>query len=135
VRALLDTNAFLWAMLDDARLSRRAREMIRDRGNTFCVSAGSAWEIVIKVHRGKLRLPDTPSQFVRDRIALFGFESLAIEMRHVLHVESLPDHHRDPFDRILAAQSLVEGLPVLTADEMFSRYGVEVIWQGWETDR
>ena len=128
MRALLDTNAFLWAMLDDPRLPTRARNIIRDRSNALSVSAASGWEIIIKVQRGKLKLPDTPGRFVTNRMSLFGFESLPIDLRHVLHVESLPDHHRDPFDLILAAQSLVERLPILTADRIFPRYGVEVIW-------
>ena len=128
MRALLDTNAFLWAMLDDPRLPKRAREILRDKSNALSVSVTAAWEIIIKVQVGKLALPDTPSRFIADRMSLFGFESLPIELRHVLHVENLPRHHRDPFDRILIAQGLLEQLPILTADPIFARYGVEVIW-------
>ena len=128
MKALLDTHTFLWWVTDDPRLSAGARKILADGENTFVVSACVAWELVIKVRIGKLTLPDEPGRYIPDRMSLYAFEGLAIEFRHVLHLETLPNHHRDPFDRILIAQSLVEKLPILTADGIVSRYGVEVFW-------
>lgn len=128
MRALLDTNVFLWSALDDPKLSRRVSELVRQQSNRLFVSPATGWEIVIKHQIGKINIPDIPGRFVPEVMSAFSFENLPIDMRHALHVETLPRHHRDPFDRILIAQSLLENLPILTADPIFSRYGVEVIW-------
>ena len=128
VTLLLDTNVFLWWTLDEQRLSVRSRQVLRDGKNRLLLSVGSAWELVIKWRLGKLQIPDEPSRFLREQLTINRIEELPIVLNHVVHVETLPDHHRDPFDRILIAQSLVENVPVVTADEIFLRYGVEVLW-------
>ena len=115
-------------MLDDSRLSTRAREIVWDESNTLFLSSATAWEVVIKVQTGRLKLPSSPGRFVMERVALFNLESLPIQLSHALHVETLPMHHKDPFDRILIAQSLVENLPILTSDRLIAQYDVEVIW-------
>ncbi len=125
---LVDTHVFLWFMLDEMRLSRNARRIVRNPSNSLVFSAVVGWEIVIKVQTGRLVLPDLPSRYVPARVAEFGMRNLSIDLRHVLLVEGLPLYHRDPFDRLLAAQSQAESLPILTSDPVFKRYGVEAIW-------
>lgn len=112
----------------DERLSTRAKEWMADGRNTLFLSAASAWEIVIKYQLGKLKLPEDPEKYVLDRMSRHRMEALSIQLTHALHVQRLPDHHQDPFDRILIAQAQVEKLPILTSDPLIARYGVEIIW-------
>jgi PIN domain nuclease of toxin-antitoxin system len=126
--ALLDTHVFLWATMDESLLSRRARVILQDSTNRLFVSVATVWEVLIKAGRGKLKLPGPPETFLEACMDEFGFESLPIELRHVVHTASLPNYHRDPFDRILVAQGRVEELPILTKDPLFARYGADVIW-------
>ena len=128
MKALLDTHAFLWWITDDPRLSSRMRELTGDSTNTLFLSTASGWEIAIKAQLGKLQLPDNLERYIADQLSLNGFESLPIQLRHALHIYTLPDLHRDPFDRILVAQSQLEQLPILTVDPQIARYGVDVIW-------
>lgn len=99
-----------------------------DEENTLFVSAASAWEIAIKAQLGKPTLANDPQTFVPSQLALNGFVELPVRMRHALRVHSLPLHHRDPFDRLLVAQSQVEGVPLVTADSWITQYSVDVIW-------
>ncbi|MGL5873583.1 MAG: type II toxin-antitoxin system VapC family toxin [Xenococcaceae cyanobacterium] len=126
--ALLDTNAFLWWVTDDERLSSQARGVISDPSNTLIFSIVSAWEIVIKANLGKLPLPEPPETYIPNRVSYYGFQTLTIEMKHVLHISKLESHHNDPFDRLLIAQSQVENIPIITIDRKISLYDVEVIW-------
>jgi len=128
VRALLDTHTFLWAALDDRRLSSRAADLVADIGNEIYLSAVSVWEVAIKHSRGRLSLPEPPDSYIPSRIAVFGYRPLPVEVAHALRAGRLPPHHRDPFDRMLVAQAQVEGLPILTSDANIGRYEVEVIW-------
>ncbi len=121
-RILLDTEALIWWDSDDPRLGGAARDLIRDATEIY-VSAASAWEIVIKTALGKLRTTRTPAQAVADG----GFVELPIAFAHAEAVGALPDHHRDPFDRLILGVATVEGLPVLTSDAQFARYGVPLI--------
>lgn len=128
MRLLLDTHAFLWWVSDDAALSRRARSAIADRSNACLVSAASAWEIAIKTSLGKLEIDGEVARFIPEQMAENGFEVLPIELSHVTRVARMPFHHRDPFDRLLAAQALEEGLAMVSADVIFRRYGVTRVW-------
>jgi len=128
MRALLDTHTFLWWNLDDPQLSISAREFIAQGGNEIFLSAASAWEIAIKAARGRLTLPEPPDQYVAERMRQHRFSALPIELSHALEVYRLPAIHQDPFDRLLIAQSLLEGMPILSMDPEISRYQVEVIW-------
>jgi PIN domain nuclease of toxin-antitoxin system len=123
-RLLVDTHALLWWLADDPGLSPAARDTIAERTNEPLVSTASVWEIAIKRSLGKLEVPDD----LPDRISENGFDWLAVAPQHAWQVGELPAHHRDPFDRLLIAQALVEGLPVVTADARFGAYGVEVRW-------
>ena len=128
MRALLDTHTFLWWNLDAPQLSANAREFIARGGNEIFLSAASAWEIAIKAARGRLVLPESPDQYVADRMRLHRFSALPIELSHALEVFRLPPIHQDPFDRLLIAQSQLEGIPILSGDFEIGRYQVEVIW-------
>ena len=127
MKALLDTHAFLWAIGNTAKLSDTARRIIRDEANTLLVSAASLWQIALKVRAGKLKLPEQREYFI-EHMSLLKAQPLAVEAVHVLSVFSLPDHHRDPFDRILVAQCITEGIPIVTGDAAICEYAVQVIW-------
>lgn len=120
---LLDTHVLLWALSNDPALSGPARAAIVDGRNRVLVSAVSAWEITIKKALGKLRAPDD----LPEQIALQRFTPLDITIAHALAVGQLPNHHADPFDRLLIAQARTEDLTVVTRDEHFPRYDVATI--------
>jgi len=127
MKALLDTHAFLWALAGDARMSRHARDVFT--GSTdLLLSIASIWEILIKVHSGKLNFPRPAGPYVLRRLAENRISSLPISIDHLLALDRLPMHHRDPFDRMLIAQSIEENLPVITADPLFGKYPVQIIW-------
>ena len=128
MRFLLDTHTFLWWITGDRRLSSRAHEVIGDGENKLFLSVASGWEIAIKVKLGRLQLPGDLKSFISEQLVNNAIESLAIQMRHVLHVYTLPAYHRDPFDRILVVQSQLENMPIITADSQINCYPVKVIW-------
>lgn len=123
-RLLVDTHVLLWWLTDDPALSATAREAIADPANEPLVSTASVWEIAIKRSLGKLTAPDDLPEAISDG----GFAWLPITAAHAWHVHDLPLHHRDPFDRVLVAQALIEQLPVVTTDAHFDEYGVETRW-------
>ena len=128
MRILLDTHTFLWFIEGNPRVSPLAIRMIEDRQNDRLLSYISLWEIAIKASIGKLPLHEPfetliPSELRRNRIDVVG-----ITIEHLNRVIALPLHHRDPFDRMLVAQAMVEGVPILGADENFDAYGVQRLW-------
>ena len=125
---LLDTQALLWFVLDDSRLSETARENIVSADALVFVSPASLWEIAIKISLGKYALPMPFATFWDDQLLTNDFVLLPISVPHTARITDLPYHHRDPFDRLIIAQSLVEKIPVVSSDELFARYGVERIW-------
>jgi PIN domain nuclease of toxin-antitoxin system len=127
MRALLDTHTFLWAISDDGRLSLRAKQTFTGP-NDLWLSVASIWEILIKVKAGKLPLPQPSGPYLVKKLGENRIEVLPIMLDHVLRIEKLTVHHRDPFDRILIAQSIEEKLPLITADPVFERYPVDLIW-------
>ncbi len=128
MRALLDTHAFLWWIADSARLSGAAIGVIADESNDIVVSAASAWEIATKCRLGKLRWGEAIAADVVAQITGQGFERLAIGVADAERAGRLPGPHRDPFDRMLIAQALARGLPVVSVDEVFDAYGVNRLW-------
>jgi PIN domain nuclease of toxin-antitoxin system len=128
VSVLLDTHVFLWWIADDGRLSRRARHLLQDPREQRLLSTASLWEVALKVRAGKLRLGDNPRRLLTSMLAAYGIQTLSIQASHTLAVLDLPDHHKDPFDRLLIAQALGEGLSLLTNDAIIRRYAVSVIW-------
>ena len=127
MRVLLDTHAFLWWADDDRRLSARARQAIADAADAF-LSVASCWEIVIKVSRGRLTLPKPVERFLPEQLGMNRVQLLSIDLDDVARVATLPFHHRDPFDRLLAAQALGEELTLVSADPVFRKYGVKRVW-------
>jgi PIN domain nuclease of toxin-antitoxin system len=128
VRVLLDTHAFLWWISDDPRLSEKAREIIADGRNELFFSAASGWEISIKAGLGRLKVAGDLQRFIANQLSRNAIKILPIYLSHTLHTRVLPDHHRDPFDRILVSQAILEEMPLLSADPKMSRYPVEVVW-------
>ena len=128
MKILLDTHTFLWWNAADPRLSPKASGWLADPKNTLLLSVVSAWELVAKTQAGKLRLPEPPSTYVPTRLAHYGIETLPVTLAHVLAAESLPLHHRDPFDRLLIAQAVSEEVPILTMDPQIRKYPVKALW-------
>lgn len=128
MKALLDTHAFLWWISDDRRLSERAREVIGDGCNELFFSTASGWEISIKAGLGRLKVPEDLERFIADQLSRNAIQALPIYLRHALYTRTLPGHHRDPFDRILISQAILEEMPLLSSDPQISHYPVEVVW-------
>ena len=128
MRLLLDTHAFLWAIAEEERLSPRVRDLLEDLDNDVLVSLASIWEIAIKAGLGHLDVPDDLEGFIAKQLSRTGFSLLPIEFRHVVSVRGLPTHHRDPFDRLLIAQSQIERIPVVSVDARFNVYGINIVW-------
>jgi len=125
---LLDTHAFLWWVDGAPTLSSGARRAIGTSGNECLFSVASCWEMAIKLSLRKLRL-DTPiERFVPEQLAANGFRLLDIELADVARVAMLRFHHRDPFDRLLAAQALRRRLAIVSRDRVFGRYGIRRVW-------
>jgi PIN domain nuclease of toxin-antitoxin system len=126
VRILIDTHVFLWGLTEEARLSQAVRTLLPVAD--VWMSVAGIWEIITKVQVGKLALPSPVGPFLTAKLTANGVSVLPITLKHVLRIESLELHHRDPFDRVLIAQSIEEKLPLVTADPHFERYPVEIIW-------
>jgi PIN domain nuclease of toxin-antitoxin system len=127
MRALLDTHVFLWGIAGDGRMSQQARDIFIGPSN-LSISIASIWEILIKVQVGKLNLPRPAGTYLINKLAENRIETLPIHLDHLLEFERLPMHHRDPFDRVLIAQSIEEGWPIITSDPAFKKYPIRVIW-------
>lgn len=128
MRVLLDTHALLWWFTDDDRLSPTARECVVDESNDVFVSAASAWEIATKQRLGKLdNVPQAADRFT-ELVAADGFTHLPITHLHCLRAGGYDVAHRDPFDRMLAAQSQLENLRLVTSDAAFGQFGVATLW-------
>jgi len=128
VRFLLDTHTFLWLESDPAQLSVTAAAAIINPDNTPVLSYASVWEIQIKVQIGKLQLTAPLKTYIEAQQQNSQLELLPVELRHIFAIDRLPLHHRDPFDRLLIAQSLSEGIPILSRDSTLSKYPLKVIW-------
>ncbi len=128
MKLLLDTHTLIWAATLDDQLSIKAREMILDCNNDLFLSVASIWEMSIKASIGKLILQQPLEQIINEQIQINGIRIVNIESAHALGVASLPRHHRDPFDRLLIAQSKIEQLTILGCDSAMDAYGVSRIW-------
>jgi PIN domain nuclease of toxin-antitoxin system len=124
VRLLIDTHTFLWWSEISPSLSTAARDAIADPANDVIVSIAALWELVIKTSLGKLPLPDDLETMVVGQ----GFSVLSVDLMHLRQFGTLPLHHRDPFDRMMIAQALAEGIPIATVDRRFAAYGVQIVW-------
>ncbi|MGA7731655.1 MAG: type II toxin-antitoxin system VapC family toxin [Chloroflexia bacterium] len=128
MRVLLDTQAFLWFVSGDARLSADARQLIEDTSNERIISVVSLWEIAIKFSIGKLNLALPFAIFIPQQLHKNLIDQLDITFDHLATVTILPFHHKDPFDRLMIAQAIVEQVPVISIDSTFDLYGITRLW-------
>jgi PIN domain nuclease of toxin-antitoxin system len=128
MRYLLDTHTFIWVIQDLKQISEEAQKRLTEPDVKLYLSLASIWEISIKVSTGKLNLQEPLGEFLREQLVLNVIDVLPITFEHVTKVRELPFHHRDPFDRLIIAQSLLENLPVIGKDEWFDRYGLTRYW-------
>jgi len=128
MKLLLDTHTLIWFIEGNPALSMTARRHIEDTSNELYLSVASLWEMAIKVSLGKLTLAQPLGTLIPQQLALNSIQLLNITVSHVAEVASMPFHHKDPFDRLLIAQSLVEGMPIIGVDTVFDAYGVSRIW-------
>ena len=124
---IIDTHCWLWWLTEPHRLAKEALAVLKNPDNIVLLSSVSSWEIAIKYSLGKLRLPEPPESFVPSRMERDGLASLPVHHSHTLMTASLPYHHRDPFDRLLVAQAIVERIPIMTVDPNIGLYDVEVV--------
>jgi len=128
MRLVLDTHAFLWFVLGDGRLSAKAKAAIEDPSNEKLLSPASYWEIAIKISLGKYTLSKPYEEFMGKGISENGFVVLPIEPKHTAILTTLPFHHRDPFDRLIIAQAMVEEAAVVSGDIVFDAYPISRVW-------
>jgi len=127
MKFLLDTSIFLRS-LDDFRNLNEVAQNVFTAGEEVYLSSASSWEIVVKYGTGKLNLPTTPAKFIPETLTRFSIRSLPISLAHTFAVEALPNHHKDPFDRILIAQAQIEGMVLMTEDSDVTKYPLETLW-------
>jgi PIN domain nuclease of toxin-antitoxin system len=130
MKCLLDTSVFLWGLAAEHKLNLRAKDLLTSSSAELYLSAASSWEIAIKFALGSLPLPKAPSEFIPHVLRSWAIRPLNITHEHALRAGELPAHHRDPFDRLLIAQSLSEQMTLLTADRVFQKYEVDLILCG-----
>jgi PIN domain nuclease of toxin-antitoxin system len=128
VSLLLDSHAFLWFIWDDPNLTSTAKALIEDPARRKLVSVASCWEIAIKAGLKKISLGEPAATFLPRELATNGFSLLGIKLTHATFVETLPLHHKDPFDRLLVAQVIIENLELVSADAMLDQYGIKRLW-------
>ncbi len=128
MKLLLDTASFLWFVGNSPKLSRKAQQTIRDLNNEVYLSVASVWEIGIKLSIGKMSLTQPIKSFVISQLTMNRMKLLAIELDEIETISQMPLHHKDPFDRLLAAQSLVHRMPIISNDPKLDYYGVNRIW-------
>ena len=128
MKYLLDTHAFLWFVTDDDKLSSNARSIIKNSNNEVYFSAASAWEMSIKVRLGRLTIEEDLEPFIIKQLAENNFSTLSITIFHSIYTSKLPEIHKDPFDRMIVAQSQVEDMPLISKDKNIKKYKVPVVW-------
>ena len=126
MKYLLDTHIILWVAEDSPRLSEAVRSALTDRTTEKYVSIASAWEVALKLGTGKLRLDGGLQKFF-EIVDDYGFATLSVEREYLLHILNLPEHHKDPFDRLLVATAIVENMTLLTADQNIQRYNLSYL--------
>jgi len=128
VKLLLDTCTFLWVVAGSPQLSRRAAELFSDPANEVFLSSVSCWEIAVKHSMGRLPLPAPPVDFIPAQREAHGIGCLPLSEEEALYVSKLPSLHRDPFDRMLVCQAVINGVAVLTPDPLISQYAIRTLW-------
>ncbi|MFN0277150.1 MAG: type II toxin-antitoxin system VapC family toxin [Pyrinomonadaceae bacterium] len=125
---LLDTHVFMWMHEDAKRLSQKAADSITDPANALFLSVVSVWEMQIKIKLGKFSFSDKLAEVISMQQEVNSVRILPLDLSHALYLENLELHHKDPFDRLLISQALVENLTIVTVDQDFPKYGVNILW-------
>ncbi|BAU12686.1 hypothetical protein LEP3755_32170 [Leptolyngbya sp. NIES-3755] len=125
---LLDSHVLIWLDVDPDALSARVRELLTDENNVWVASVVSVWEIQIKLQLGKLSLNLPFPELIENLQTTSDLQILPIELSHIWALEGLPNHHRDPFDRLIIAQAIATQLPIVSADSKFDRYPIDRLW-------
>ena len=128
MKLLFDTHAFIWWDSEPTKLSARVLHLCQDRSNTLVLSVASIWEMQVKSQLDKLTFSSPLSELIEKQISVNGFIILPIELSHVLQLQNLPLHHKDPFDRLLIAQAIAENAMIVSNDSEVRRYSVKIIW-------
>ncbi|BAB77673.1 type II toxin-antitoxin system VapC family toxin [Anabaena sp. FACHB-709] len=128
MKLLLDTHVLIWSTGNPEKLSERVKNLLLDNNNSWIVSVASVWELQIKYQIGKLNLSSSLPNLIETQQRVNNLQILPIELSHIYALDSLPNHHRDPFDRIVIAQAISEKIPLLSTDTVFDAYPVEKIW-------
>jgi len=128
VKLLLDTHVFIWWFNEPEKLSKKVLAACEDNKNELILSVASIWEMQIKMQLGKLRLTQSIKDLISTHRATYDLQILPIFLNHILALDNLPVHHRDPFDRILIAQASTERLAIVTKDQIFKEYTVQLFW-------
>jgi PIN domain nuclease of toxin-antitoxin system len=128
MRLLLDTHAFLWFINDSPELSAKVRSFMEDSSSDLLLSHASVWEMAIKISLGKLNTPQPFDEFIDGQLQANQITLLHLSVQQIARLITLPFHHHDPFDRLLAVQALNEDLPLISRDSIFDTYGVQRLW-------
>lgn len=128
MKLLLDTHTFIWWANEPEKLSEKAVAACQDNSNSLILSVVSAWEMQIKMQLGKLKISRPMEELIRTQQQANALQILPVELAHVLDLNNLPSHHKDPFDRLLIAQANIEGATLVSVDPAFSSYGVQLLW-------
>ena len=128
MKLLLDTHTLLWLVENNPQLSQIALDLLVDPGNELLLSPATYWELAIKISIRKYRLADPLADYIAEAVQLYGLRILPIDVRHAEAIVTLPHHHKDPFDRMLIAQSVVENVALVSSDEAFDAYPITRLW-------
>lgn len=128
MKLLLDTHTLLWLVENDPQLSQTALALLVDPGNELLLSPATYWELAIKISIRKYRLADLLADYIAEAVQLYGFSILPIDVKHAEAIVSLPHHRKDPFDRMLIAQSIVEDISLVSSDEVFDACPITRLW-------
>lgn len=128
MKYLIDTHIFLWMISSPEKLSLKVTKIIENKNNILFLSVASCWEVVIKYMIKKLTLPESPDIYIPKQVKENSITFLSIDYRYTLNILNIPEHHKDPFDRIIISQSIIDNIPIISKDSVFDLYDVQVIW-------
>lgn len=128
MKLLSDTHSFIWSFSNTKKLSATAAREFKNPANQIFLSVASVWEMQIKIALGKMVFKDTLENIINEQQNVNGIQILPVQLVHALYLENLPPHHKDPFDRLLISQAMVENMTLVSADANFSKYQVNLLW-------
>lgn len=128
MRLIFDTHTLLWIVTNDSKLSKKAKSLFLNSKNEILFSFASIWEMAIKINLGRLSIDQSLKEFIKHHIKGNDIKLLSIELNHILLLENLPHHHRDPFDRLLICQAIAENIPIISSDKDLDLYTIKRIW-------